>query len=372
MRRTTLKITQTRIRNYRYFCVTCPKLGGGRARRFFKDRREAQTFLEQCRIQQQNYGTAAFSISERLRTEAIECFEKLRLFDKSLRDATNFYVAHLKTVKGSRKTREVIPELIKIRTNDGLSARYLGDLRVRLERFKEVFGERTIATITSAEIDDWLRSLRVGAVTRNTFRRRLIVLFTFARRRGYLEASPVDHVERAKELPPEIGILTIDELTRLLKAATFETLPYWAIGAFAGLRRAELERLEWSEIHFEEGFIEVKAQKSKTASRRLVPIQGNLASWLKPYRFQTGRICPRNLQTKLNEDRNHAQLLDTWPNNALRHSFASYYLAHFKDAARLALEMGNSPGIIFKHYREVVRPCQAKLYWGIRNPVNSQ
>jgi hypothetical protein len=189
LRRTTLKITQTRIRDYRYFCVTCPKPGGSRTRRFFREQREARTYLEQCRIQQQNYGTAAFSISERLRTEAIDCLEKLRPFDKTLRDATNFYVAHLKTVTCSRKTSEVIRELIKIRTSDGLSARYLGDLRVRLERFKHVFGDRIIAAITPNEIDHWLRGLGVGAVTRNTFRRRLIVLFSFARRRGYLEQT---------------------------------------------------------------------------------------------------------------------------------------------------------------------------------------
>jgi integrase len=29
------------------------------------------------------------------------------------------------------------------------------------------------------------------------------------------------------------------------------TLPYWLLGGFAGLRRAELERLEWKDIHFD-------------------------------------------------------------------------------------------------------------------------
>jgi len=154
LRRTTLKITRTRIRDNWYFCVTCPKLTGGRTRRFFKDQREARTYFEQCRIQQQNYGTAAFSISDSLRAEAIECWEKLRGFNKTLRDATNFYVTHLKTISGSRKAREVIEELLKARTNDGLSGRYLADLRIRLARFKDCFGERIIATVTAAEIDN--------------------------------------------------------------------------------------------------------------------------------------------------------------------------------------------------------------------------
>ena len=365
MKRTSLRITRTRIRGYGYFCVTCPKLGRGRIRRFFRDKRVAQTYLEQCRIQQENYGTAALSISDALRVEAIECSENLREFNKTLRDATNFYIAHLRTVSRSRKTCEVISELLTARTCDALSKRYLADLRVRLERFAHSFGERIISTVAPGEIDKWLRSLGVGSVTRNTFRRRLAVLFNFAKRRGLLSVSPIDQVDRVKEYPGEIGILTVAETTRLLECASFETLPYWAIGAFAGLRRAEIQRLEWSEVDFEGGFIEVKAAKAKTASRRLVTIQGNLRAWLDPYRIYTGCVCPRNLQKKLNHDRDHAGLRSNWLQNALRHSFGSYHLARFNDAARLALEMGNSPAMIFKHYRQLVKPEQAELYWKI-------
>ena len=166
-----------------------PKLGRGRTRRFFSDKRVAQAYVEQCRIQQENYGTAALSISDALRIEAVECSEKLRGFDKTLREATNFDVAYLTTISRSRKTAEVISELLNARSGDGLSGRYLADLRVRLARFAGIFGQRVIATITPAEIDDWLRSLGVGSVTRNTFRRRLIVLFSFAKVRGYLVAS---------------------------------------------------------------------------------------------------------------------------------------------------------------------------------------
>jgi integrase len=371
LRRTTLAITQVRIRQYRYFCVTCPKLGGGRTRRFFRDKKEAQTYFEQCRVQQQNYGTAAFSISDALRVESIECCEKLCGFNKTLRDATNFYVAHLRMIRGSRKTREVISELLKARSGDNLSARYLADLRVRLARFIDVFGEQMIAEVKAGEIDEWLRSLGVGSVTRNTFRRRLAVLFGFAKRRGYLAENPIDDVERAKERAGDIEILTVAETTRLLGSASFETLPYWAIGAFAGLRRAEIERLEWSEIDFDGGFIEVKAAKSKTASRRLVPIQDNLLAWLAPYRIHTGHVCPMNLQKKINDDRDRARLRTDWPQNALRHSFASYHLARFNDAAKLALEMGNSPAMIFKHYRELVRPSETERYWSIQPKISA-
>jgi integrase len=363
MRKTRLALTKTKVNGRRYYCVTSPKLGAGRNRRFFKDKAEAETFMRLAEVQQENYGTAALSFSDALRVETIECSEHLQPYGKTLRDATKFYLAHLKAVTGSRKVCEVVADLLAARVADGMSTRYLGDLRVRLGRFVNSFGEEMIAAINARQIDEWLRGLGVGAVTRNTFRRRLAVLFNFAKRRGYVTENPVADVERAKERETEIAILSVGELARLLECASSDMLAFWTIGAFSGLRRAEIERLTWAEVDFDAGVIEVKASKSKTASRRLVTIQPNLREWLAPYRRSTGRVCPVNLQRKINDDRERAKLRSEWPQNALRHSFGSYHLAQFNDAAKLALEMGNSPETIFRHYRQLVKPKQAERYW---------
>ena len=54
-----------------------------------------------------------------------------------------------------------------------------------------------------------------------------------------------------------------------------------------------------------------------------------------------------------------------WPNNGLRHSYATYRLAQCQDAAKVALEMGNTPVMIFRHYRELVMPEDAAAWWNI-------
>ena len=49
------------------------------------------------------------------------------------------------------------------------------------------------------------------------------------------------------------------------------------------------------------------------------------------------------------------------------HSFASYHLAHFKNAASTALELGHHDSrITFAYYRELVKPKDAERYWNIR------
>jgi hypothetical protein len=55
----------------------------------------------------------------------------------------------------------------------------------------------------------------------------------------------------------------------------------------------------------------------------------------------------------------------TWKPNALRHSYASYRLADIKDAARVALEMGNSPSMLFRNYRELVTEQEAKGWFSV-------
>ena len=105
-----------------------PKLGGGRNRRFFNEKAEAETFAQFAKVQQENYGTAALSISDPLRVEAIESAELLQPFGVTLRDTAKFHAAHLKAVTGSRKVSEVVADRFAARTADRMSPRYLGDL----------------------------------------------------------------------------------------------------------------------------------------------------------------------------------------------------------------------------------------------------
>jgi integrase len=60
----------------------------------------------------------------------------------------------------------------------------------------------------------------------------------------------------------DIAILSPTEFARLLECASDETLPYWAIGGFAGLRSSELERLDWADVHLDSDLVEVPSSPS--------------------------------------------------------------------------------------------------------------
>ena len=376
MRKTATQLRKVKVNGRPFFCVTWPKIGNGRNRRFFKDRREAETFLQSKRIEQENYGTAGLSFNERQRAEYLECADKLQPFGVTIRDAVNFYVPHLRAAKRTCTAAELVSELLKVKEADGASKRYLSDLRSRLTRFAESFDGKPVAEITSPQIDEWLRSLsdketgkRLAPVTRNNFRRVLIVALNFAKGRGYCVGNPAEQSAKAKEIESAVGILTVEQTARLLESAAAELVPYIAIGAFAGLRRAELERLDWKEVDLQSGLIEVAAAKAKSARRRFVKIQPNLAKWLQPSAQLSGNVTPAGYRALLEAAREAAGI-EQWPQNALRHSFASYHLARFNDAAALALELGHTnSNLVFQHYRQLVRPKQAERYWKIAPAV---
>jgi hypothetical protein len=54
-----------------------------------------------------------------------------------------------------------------------------------------------------------------------------------------------------------------------------------------------------------------------------------------------------------------------WKHNGLRHSFCSYRLASIKNATQVALAAGNSPQMIFAHYRQVVTESEEAKWFSV-------
>jgi len=342
------------------------KVAGKWQRKYFKTKGEANTYAQQQNTRLFNEGRDGIEFPSWLRLSAERAYETLLPWGKTIEDAIQFYVSHLERTKKSAPLQTAVDELIKGRRDAGLSDVYCYDLKLRLGRFVQGFSGKTTADVSTADIDAWLGGLGVAPGTRNTYRRDLGTLFSFCVTRGYCVTNPVAHSQRAKDVGSPIGILTPDELARLLNSAAPQAIPYIAIGAFAGLRAAEIERLDWCEVDLVDAHINITASKSKTATRRLVDILPNLSLWLAPYVKATGRVVPRNLRFFLLEARAKAKI-ETWPPNALRHSYASYHLAHVKDASKLALQLGHThTRIIFQHYRQVVKPAEAERYWQIK------
>ena len=215
-----------------------------------------------------------------------------RLGAVSLSQAVDFYLKRHPTNLLPKMVKEVADEMIKLKRADNLSERYVKQLEYAMNRFSGRFHGR-LCDVRGTDVDVWLRDLGVGPRTRNNLRNSVQALFNFGIARRYLpkDHDEMDAVPVAKDNGGEIEIFTPAEMAEILAHANDRMIPFLTLGAFAGIRHAEIQRLDWTDIHFDAGIVEIRAAKAKTASRRTVPILNNLRVWLQKYRQATGPVC---------------------------------------------------------------------------------
>lgn len=328
----------------------------------------------------QSSGAAAFSITPAQISEAAACFRRLEGL-ASLNTAVSYFLKHANPAGGKRTLAEVGKEFLKSREVMGVRSRTMTQYESYLRTISERFGLQSIHEVRRGEIEDWLSESEWSKRTRNNYVSTLSTLFLFARDRDYCTENPAEKVPRAilDDTPP--GILTLKETAALLEIARDkdpEMLAYVAIGLFAGLRRSELCALEWSEIDRKARTIEVKGVKAKTRQRRIVSISDALSAWLavapktpRPTPSRNEDVCGERLKNLYSEELDESgavlreAIVSPWPHNALRHSFGSYHYAKHRDENQTAAEMGNSPAMVFRHYRAVVTPDVATKFWNL-------
>ncbi len=305
------------------------------------------------------------------------------LAGRPLLEAVKFYANHLsQEVRRGALKPITFPDLVEkylASIKGKKSIRYYQDLQAKLNRGAKAFTGQ-IRDIRADDIDQWLDNMTdAGGRTKNNYRMALMTLFSYARDKNHLPRGEQTEAEFVTRIDDKragaIGIYTPKEFAILLHYVAEKFLPFVALGGFAGLRSIEILRLEWRDIWFDKGFIEVGKQKSKTATRRLAPICPALAKWLKPYAKKDGLVIPNvsnevhftrqfNKAKKTLNDANGKPRVELI-HNGLRHSFCSYRMAETKSAAQVALEAGNSPKMLFEHYRELVTEVEATEWFSL-------
>src|SRR5438552_3921436 len=378
-----VKVYRGKSRGYDLFTVA-HYAGGIRKRETFGSLADAKERAREVARAIINGRAAVLELTNADREGYVGALELLRPLGIPLHGAVEEYVAArshlageslLSAVKEHSRRRhhvidkrvpEIVEELLAAKERDGLSQRYIQTLRSHLNRFAAAF-QTNIGSVAARFIEEWLAAQKIGARARNNIRMSIITLFHFGRSRGHLpkgQPTEAEEVAKAKDRGGKIGILTPKQLASLLDRGDDEPKLYFAIGAFTGLRSAELIRLEWDDVNFARGHIQVAKGKAKTATRRLVPIQPNLMRWLSPYRARAGLVFASEHAASRSIAR-AKNVIGDWPTNALRHSYATYRLAQCQDTARVSLEMGNSPQMLFRNYRELADEGDAAAWFAV-------
>lgn len=378
-------------------------------RKTFTTLEAARAYCFEVRAELDGSGMRAFELNDEQRLQAVRAIEMLS--DRcTLEDAARFWNLHHPDQRATtfadvlaRYREHLLAQRVRRTTMQGLW---------RLDRFGREFAERALSSIRAEEIAQWLDGREFSASNRNNYRRRLSAFFAYGVEKGILEQNPVSRVPVIRTDPAPVVFWTADQVATLLRTADAlypKLVPMLAIMAFGGLRPFEAEALSWDSINLTERIIRIEGSVSKTRSRRIVPIQENLVLWLTRHRKNAGLVAPkpqslrrwrqriaaaavlgdvaeriarrRGLKGTAIRDAGNLAWRDIvleaqkarsplWPPDILRHTYATHWLAAYKDENALAQAMGNSPGVIHRYYRGLVTQAEAMRYWEIRPAGN--
>jgi site-specific recombinase XerD len=293
-----------------------------------------------------------------------------------------------KAIRQHITVAELARQFVVYRETKRLHRSTTGEDRFVAKRLTEHLGRLSAHEVGPAEIRSFLDTATGDSIERKLYKVASLI-FAYGREQHVLIINPFEDLNRPQVAYATPGILQPAEFKQLLLAAEKKQaalVPFLALAGFAGIRREEMlkeyandEVLQWPDIDWDKKMITIRDGVAKQTSRelgdrRFIPIEAALIHWLEPYRKESGPVVPvvdSAFRRRFKKLREAAELNPS--RNALRHSYASYWLARSRKEGlgRLALQMGNSEAVVKRHYLEILSREDGKAWFALRRAVKT-
>jgi len=370
----------------------------------FKTEEDAATWIKDELVRRKAHGRLTAGLDGALVSGWNKIDKQLREYQTNLLKIGEEALQRLQCVKMEGTPTACLEKFVEFKIKQGRRPAYTSDLKSRCLRFIETLPPDLPAkSIMPEHIQAHLNDLPGEMTQRDNQYRNLGAWLRWATHHGWIGSDPMPRKVRgkaAKITKGEAVILSPDKARSLLEATILsnenktvpcglDVMPFVALSLFAGIRPAEFRKrvydkkgkpkvlnLDWSDIT-PEG-IRISAELSKTGLARVIPLHETLKRWIEFHflwrKTNTGPVLPSRWREtwdgwrkKYWVDQQGEEI--KWNADQLRHSFGSYRLAIVKNAGQVALEMGNSPDIVLKHYwRWNTLEDEAEEFWGL-HPV---
>ncbi len=292
----------------------------------------------------------------------------LRIGDHTLSFVVDFFLKNYRATAIEMSLADAREQFIAAKTQANKRPRTIGDLDARIGQLVKAHPLKKVHEITTDDVAALINKPD-GMQTRKNLRTVLSTFFTWCVAKKFCPASPVASVEKITVDNPEPEILTIGDCRKLLESAKDYKdgvcLPYVALGTFCAIRPAELARISWDDIDLEEKTVTLSAKIAKMRKKRIVEISDNAVELLLPHAIKKTPIQGSNWRKDFEKVRELAGL-SAWPQDVMRHTGISHHLAIHQNEGKTAAWAGNSPNVIQKHYKGLVKATDAKDFWQIK------
>lgn len=270
----------------------------------------------------------------------------------------------LKPVRIDEAINETIAEKLRLNLRGG----YVRSLGHYLRAFARGREDRLLHTITSEELEDWFTKRNESPCGRLSNVGRLSAMFSLGIRRKWCLENPTRSLDKPVVERKTPTIVTVEQAAELLRYTSRKKPRYVAwltLALFAGIRPQELDRLSWDNVRLADRSVVIDAAASKVRARRSVDLHPSAVRWLRWAKKHGGEIGTLSTIGLRRFRRLMAKRLRwrEWHQDVLRHSAATYMLANYRDAGKVATMLGNSPSILLRHYAVLVTREQAESFY---------
>jgi len=290
--------------------------------------------------------------------------------------------SHEKLLQAKETPSIEIGEAVKLcladKEAEGVSPRTLQSLRSVLLRFASRHEGVLMDELDASNATDFVDELRISLRTRLGYLTDLRTLFSWGMQKCFIEENPVvaampgratrKRIMLAKRSRRREQVLSVQECRKLMRWVEENDpglLVYPVLCLFAGLRpEREAPEIDWADVTFAD--ITVDARIAKDGETRIIePLTPNLVAWLKVIGSSGTISLPlRNLKRRW--ERAREVLGRDWPHDAMRHSYASYHFAMYRDAGLTAKNLGHpNATLLRKDYNNAVTYAEANAFWSI-------
>ena len=356
--------------------VSGTKKDGTRVRQNFKHESEAIAHKQTLEVEDLNIKPTPFLPTNLTREQLADAERAVpELKTGTLLGAVRFFNDNFQDPLKPARLSDAVNSFRAEKAAANLRPDTLSNLRFRLGAFVEFIPVgKLVSDIMPEQINDFLHRASGKTRGKRTIKNDRLVLsnfFTWATGRKHCVKNPMDAVakNRAGSKRPEVFDLPAVRslLDAALKHENGKCVPYFVLGLFCGLRPTETERLNWDKIDLAEKLITIDADTAKVTeaehcNERYVAISDNAVAWLRPHAIAR---LPLGIDRRDFEAVKTLAGINTWPQDALRHTAISNYQAEHKHEGLTAEWAGNSVKVVRKHYRRPIKPSDAASFWAI-------
>lgn len=257
----------------------------------------------------------------------------------------------------------------------------LRTLKQRLNRLVKTHGTDFVSVVSSDAIRLLIFREGSGNVNRESDYRAFTNFFNWCVEQGFCSASPMSQIDPIALDEREPEILNVAECRALMHAACAhkdgKLVPYFVLALFCAIRPTELARLSalgrgklWEAIDLQAKTVTIGPKIAKMRARRIVTIPDNAVAWLADFEAAKPLLVPSNWRKDFDAVKSAAGFgtgpgEKPWPMDVLRHTGISMHLAKHNNEGLTASWAGNSPDIIHRHYKALVKPTEVQPFYAI-------